>query len=149
MVDTFLKPQIAITRSDHARLLRLAETLSRSNSDLADQMSIELERADVIADEDFSRDVVRMGSTLEYQTESGDTRTVTLVFPGEEDIGAGKVSVLTPIGVALIGLSAGDAIEWRTRGGRVQQLTVKRIEARGAVRTDTPGEAVGTAGASP
>ncbi len=149
MANTFRKPQIAISRSDHARLLRLAETLSRSNSDLAEQLFVELERADVIADEDASRDVVRMGTTLEYRTDSGDARIVTLVFPGEEDIAAGKVSVLTPIGVALIGLSAGESIEWRTLTGRVQELTVTRIEPRGASRAGPPVSTQAAAGAAP
>ena len=128
MSDTPLKPQIAIARSDHARLLRLAEWLSRSNADLAHQFYAELERAEVLSDEDSTRRVVRMGSTLEYDTSSGDRRTVTLVFPGEEDIAAGKVSILTPIGVALIGLSVGDAIEWRTPGGHSRRLTVRRLD---------------------
>jgi regulator of nucleoside diphosphate kinase len=127
MLDTFLKPKIAIAESDHARLTRLAETLSRRNPDLADQLYAELMRADVFAEDDATRRTVRMGSKLEYTTDTGDTRVVTLVFPGEEDISAGKISVLTPIGIALIGLSAGDTIEWRTLGGRTHRLTVKRL----------------------
>lgn len=141
MSETLHKPQIAISRSDHARLLRLAETLSRSNGDLADQLFVELERAEVFPDEDAPRGVVRMGSTLEYETDSGDLRTVTLAFPGEEDITAGKVSILTPIGVALIGLSAGDSIAWRALDGRAHQLTVRRIEPRGVKLAETQGTA--------
>ena len=130
MLDTFRKPQIAIAESDHARLTRLAETLSRRSPDLADQLYAELVRADVFAEDDATRRTVRMGSTLEYTTDTGDTRVVTLVFPGEEDISAGKISVLTPIGIALIGLSVGDKIAWRTLGGRTHQLTVKRLHGR-------------------
>lgn len=141
MSDILLKPQIAIARSDHARLLRLADALSRGNADLADQFYAELERAEVFPDEDRTRDVVRMGSTLEYKTSSGDRRTVTLVFPGEENIAAGRVSILTPIGVALIGLSVGDTIEWRTLGGSARQLTVTRLEPRGMGVVAPHGEA--------
>ena len=62
-------------------------------------------------------DVVRMGSTLRYVTDSGEDRTVTLVFPAEADIAAGKISILTPIGAALLGLSEGQSIHWQTRNG--------------------------------
>jgi regulator of nucleoside diphosphate kinase len=135
MAEEFRKPPIAIARSEHARLAGLADILSRKNPDLADQLFAEIERADIFSD-DALRDVVRMGSTLDYRTDRGDSRTATLVFPGEEDIAAGKVSILTPVGVALIGLSAGDAMEWRTRDGRVQRLTVTRLHPREQVLQD-------------
>lgn len=69
-----------------------------------------------------------MGSTLRYVTDSGDDRTVTLVFPGDADIAEGRVSILTPIGVALIGLSAGQSMGWTTRDGRPNRLTVEHVE---------------------
>ena len=100
--------------------------LERRNPDLAEQLIAELSRADIVS-ADRASTVVSMGSTLDYTTASGETRTVTLVFPGEEDIALGRISVLTPIGVALIGLSAGDAMEWRRSDGRTQTLTVTRI----------------------
>jgi regulator of nucleoside diphosphate kinase len=109
--------------------LRLAETLSRRSADLADQLFTELERADVFPDGEPGHDVVRMGSTVEYETDSGEVRTVALVFPGDENIVAGRISILTPIGAALIGLAKGDSIDWRTRDGRTQRLTVTRIAA--------------------
>jgi regulator of nucleoside diphosphate kinase len=73
------------------------------------------------------REIVRMGSTLEYETQAGDTRTVTLVFPQDEDISSDRISILTPIGVALIGLSVGDSMDWRRRDGSSQRLRVTRI----------------------
>lgn len=129
MTQHLNKPPIAIARSEHAQLSGLADVLSRKNPGLADQFFTELARADIFPDE-ASRDVVRMGSTLDYRTDLGEQRTVTLVFPAEEDIAAGKVSVITPIGIALIGLSAGDTMDWRTRDGRVQRLTVTRLHQR-------------------
>ncbi|WP_325053327.1 GreA/GreB family elongation factor [Sinorhizobium meliloti] len=56
--------------------------------------------------------VVRMGSTVEYETDTGGRRTVALVFPINADISEGKISILTPIGTALIGLSVGQSIMW-------------------------------------
>ena len=54
---------------------------------------------------------------------------VTLVFPGEADIAQGKISILTPIGAALIGLSAGQSIDWTARDGRIHRLKVESVEA--------------------
>lgn len=123
------KPPIEISRSDHARLLRLADTLARVNGDLAEQLSIELDRAALTPDHEHGQDVVRMGTRLRFQTESGAERTVTLVFPHEADIALGQISVLTPIGVALIGLHTGDTMDWRSLDGRTQRLTVTQILA--------------------
>ena len=127
MTQSSRKPTIAIKQADHTRLLRLAETLVRQNGELSDQLFAELERAEVVPDTAWDRDVVGMGSTLQYETDSGDIRTVTLVYPHEEDIAAGRVSIVTPIGVALIGLSAGDSIDWQRRDGRTQRLTVTQV----------------------
>ena len=123
-----LKPAIAMTRSDHERLTRLAESFFARNATLAGQLSAELDRARTVADDRIAPCVVRMGSTLRYTTESGESRTVTLVFPGEADISAGKVSILTPIGVALIGLSEGQSIGWTARDGREHRLTLEKVE---------------------
>jgi regulator of nucleoside diphosphate kinase len=126
MIQNSRKPSIAINEADHARLLRLAETLVRRHGELANQLFAELERAEIVPDT-RDRAIVGMGSTLRYETDSGDGRTVTLVYPDEEDIAAGRISVLTPIGVALIGLSAGDSIDWQRRDGRTQRLTVTYV----------------------
>jgi regulator of nucleoside diphosphate kinase len=132
MTQISRKPPIAINEADHVRLLRLAETLVRRNAELADQLFIELERAEIVHDTG-DRAIVGMGSTLRYETDSGDDRAVTLVYPEEEDIATGRISVLTPIGVALIGLSAGDSIDWQRRDGRTQRLTVTYIAPRAPV----------------
>ncbi len=129
MTYEFAKPDIAIPQSDHMRLLRLAETLARRNADLASQLFQELERAEILPD-DTTRAIVRMGSTLDYEAGGKETRTVTLVFPHDEDISAGRVSVLTPVGVALIGLGVGHEMDWRTRDGRTQRLKVTRIASQ-------------------
>ena len=132
------KPQIRVTRSDHARLSRMANALPSASSTIADQLLAELDRARVVDDARIGSDVVRMGSTLRYVTDSGDERTVTLVFPGDADIAEGRVSILTPIGVALIGLSAGQSMGWTTRDGRPNRLTVEHVETP---RTSVPDNA--------
>jgi len=68
----------------------------------------ELDRASVLPKGRVADDTVRMGSRLEYRDETlGTVRTATLVYPDEADISQGKISVLTPVGIALIGLKAG------------------------------------------
>ena len=129
------KPPIALTQTDHEALLRLADSYSAKNPEVADQLLTELERARVVADSRMRPDVVRMGSTLRFTTDAGEARTVTLVFPGEADIAAGKVSVLTPIGAALIGLAAGQSIDWSGRDGRVHRLTVENVSTPIGVST--------------
>ncbi len=121
------KPAITTTRSDHERLSRLAESYIVRNPQVADELLAELDRARIVDDSRIAPDVVRMGSTLRFTSDLGEDRQVTLVFPGEADIAQGKVSVLTPIGAALIGLSAGQSIDWTARDGRVHRLTVESV----------------------
>jgi len=121
------KPAITTTRSDHERLSRLAESYMDRTPQVAEELLTELERARIVEDGRIAADVVRMGSTLRFTSDLGEDRRVTLVFPGEADIAEGKVSVLTPIGVALIGLSAGQSIDWTARDGRVHRLTVESV----------------------
>lgn len=95
---------------------------------MAEQLLAELDRARVVADGKLAPDVVRMGSTLRFTTDGGQDRTVTLVFPADADIATGRVSVLTPIGAALIGLSTGQSIDWTARDGRTHRLTIERVD---------------------
>ena len=64
---------------------------------------------------------------MRYRTRSGGGREVTLVYPDQADIDQGRISILTPIGTALLGLRAGQSIAWRTRDGRKDVLTVEEV----------------------
>lgn len=121
------KPPIMICESDHEKLTRLAEASAHTNPVVSEELLTELDRARVVPDSGLREDVVRMGSTLRYVSDSGERRTVTLVYPADADISAGKVSVLTPIGAALIGLSPGQSIDWQTRDGRLHRLAVEGV----------------------
>ena len=116
-------------QTEHARLVSFAENMAAQNPDAADDLLSELDRARVVNDDKVPHDVVRMGSTVQFQTDNGASRTVTLVYPGEADISVGKISVLTPIGTALLGLSTGQSINWTTRGGRQQELHILGLHA--------------------
>ncbi|MBZ9708581.1 nucleoside diphosphate kinase regulator [Mesorhizobium sp. ESP7-2] len=132
------KPAITMTRSDHLSLSRLAESRAARDPDMSEQLLAELDRARVVEDRRIPAHVIRMGSTLRFTTDTGEDRTVTLVFPGEADIAMGKVSVLTPIGAALIGLAASQSIDWTSRDGRVHRLTVERVEQNDVARSPRP-----------
>lgn len=120
-------PPITLTRSDCDRLDRLASAAAASPT--ADFLAREVARATVVPSEAPPRDVVAMGSTVTFRDDTtGQDRTVTLVYPDEADMTEGRVSVLTPVGAALIGLPAGQSIEWQTPGGGWRSLTVLRVE---------------------
>lgn len=123
------KPEISISTSDHARLSMLADAIAERDATLADDLAGELERARVVADDKIAQGVIRMGSRLRFKDEKGLERTVSLVFPPEADIAQGKMSILTPVGTALIGLSPGQSILWTARNGQRHELTVLEVEA--------------------
>jgi regulator of nucleoside diphosphate kinase len=123
------KPPIIVRHTDHARLTSLALAAPGRDLDAADVLLNELDRAAVVADEEFPADVVGIGSTVSYQTESGHVRTVTLCYPGAADIERAMVSVLTPIGASLLGLSPGQQINWTGRDGNSHRLSVLEVGA--------------------
>ncbi|NMG29635.1 nucleoside diphosphate kinase regulator [Aromatoleum evansii] len=96
----------------------------------------ELERAIVIPLESIQADVVTMNARVHYRDEkTGLDRAVQIVFPDEADIGQGKVSVLAPVGAALIGLSVGQAIDWDFPDGTERRLTVIAVDQSGNTGT--------------
>jgi len=121
------KAAIVVTQGDYERLQGLANAARMRQPEIAEELAGELDRAGVVADGEIAPDVVRMNSIVEYRTEAGARRTVTLVFPGEADIAEGKVSILTPIGTALLGLSPGQSIDWLARDGRTHRLTILSV----------------------
>jgi regulator of nucleoside diphosphate kinase len=122
------KAAIVVTERDYQRLQGLAHAARLHQPDVAEDLAGELERAGIVAESEIAPDVVRMGSIVEYRTEAGATRTVTLVFPGDADIAEGKVSILTPIGTALLGLSPGQSIDWLARDGRSHRLSILSVQ---------------------
>ncbi len=120
------KPSIVVTQSDHKVLLSLADAVSDHAEDIAEALISELERAKIVADGRIGAHIVRIGSTVDYEAE-GITRTVTLVLPVDADISAGRISILTPIGTALLGLSPDQSIDWTARDGRTHRLTVTAV----------------------
>lgn len=143
------KPKITINKADFERLTNLATAIAARRPETADDLLAELDRARVVSDGWMRADVVQIGSTVRYATDTGDARTVTLVYPGDADISEGKVSVLTPIGTALLGLSEGQSMHWTTRDGRQHELTVTAVgqAPSGLAGEATSGRLLAAAGA--
>ena len=137
------KPSIRISKTDHSRLAALAGAVAARNPNISDELFDELDRARVVADGWVPADTVQMGSTVTFKPDTGEAKTVTLVFPGDADISEGRVSILTPVGTALIGLSIGQSILWTARDGRRHELSVLAVsqpapERNGADRHAAP-----------
>ena len=123
-----LQPRIVLSEDDHRKLIALALAGSGHGSDAADDLLYEIERARVVPTPKLGSSVVRMGSTVTYRPDNGAERTVQLVYPADADIAQGKISVLTPVGTALIGLDIGQSITWEARDGNKHVLTVLAVE---------------------
>jgi len=121
-------PKIVISADDLPRLEGLADSMMRRQPALADRLIEEISRARVVAPARLRDNVVTMGSNVTYREEaSGQERTVTLVYPEDADIANLCVSVMTPIGVALLGLSEGASFYWDTRDDQRRTLTVLEV----------------------
>lgn len=122
-------PAITIARSEYARLSNLADMLAERDPHAAEQLATELDRAKVVDDARMAPGVMRIGAAAEFQIDDEAPQTAELVFPGDADISRQRISVLTPVGAALLGLSAGQSIEWTARDGRVRRLSVIAVHA--------------------
>jgi regulator of nucleoside diphosphate kinase len=122
-------PPITISAIDYDRLSWIATAGVHSQRyTVAEMLADELGRTEVVAPDVIRPDVVTMHSKVEYQDDvTGQIRHITLVYPSEEDPDAGRVSVLTQVGAALIGLSEGQSIEWQGPTGGWRGLTVRRV----------------------
>lgn len=119
---------IRIPRADHERLLALVErSLGGRDRALAEQLETEIDRAVVV--EERPVDVVTMEDRVTYEDESsGARREVSLAWPGAADPSTGRISVLTPVGVALLGLPLGGHFDQRLPDGRLTRLRILSVE---------------------
>lgn len=124
------RPKVIVSADDLAHLEGLADGMQRRNPELADRLFEEIARARIVPAAKVPANVVTMGSTVTYRDEStAQDKTVTLVYPEEADIAQLRVSVMTPIGVALLGLSEGASFDWETLGNERRILTILQVEA--------------------
>ncbi|HVW67373.1 MAG TPA: nucleoside diphosphate kinase regulator [Steroidobacteraceae bacterium] len=141
---------IVITESDAATLRRMLAVRAGSERDQEhlQELRLELERALVLAPEQVPADVITMRARVRVlDLISRERREFVLVYPAEADLSAGRVSVLAPLGTALLGYREGDEVEWVMPGG-LRRLQVERVfqpaePVRRAAREDLAAAAVG------
>jgi len=119
------RPAIHLADAECDALYALALAIQAKKPERAAMLLAELDRAEVHAADALPAGVVAMNSHVEFVDEAtGTRRTVELVYPHEADIGAGRVSILTPVGIGLIGMTAGSAILWPDRDGHERLLRI-------------------------
>jgi regulator of nucleoside diphosphate kinase len=120
------KRTIFITQADMKRLQSLIESMKSSREDLQ-ALRAELHQAHIVAPADIPKDVVTMNSKAQVRDlETNEIMTYTLVFPGNANIDDGKISVLAPVGTAMLGHRAGEEFEWHVPAGPVR-LRVEEV----------------------
>mgnify|MGYP003574969874 FL=1 len=121
---------IQITELDRKRLIDLivdAQSGEYRKSIYLDQLRGELERAQIVAPQEILGDVITMNSTVALtDLDTGEEETYTLVYPENADMTQGKVSILAPIGTAMLGYRVGDVFEWEVPAGK-RRLKVTKI----------------------
>lgn len=105
--------------------LKLNQLIDRMNSEAAELLKEELDRAIVVNEMHLPDDVVSMNSKVKFcDLETGKETVVTIVYPQEANIEENKISVLAPVGSALIGLSEGQIIDWPVPSGKAKRFKI-------------------------
>ena len=124
-------PALFLSRLDCERIEALLEAPGSANIDTS-ALEAELARAQIVEPAQMPADVITMNSTARFKVVGSDgdgddgERELTLVYPRDAS-GPDKVSILAPVGSALLGLRIGDTIEWPLPGGRTTRLQVLSI----------------------
>ena len=122
------RPTIVISSLDAERLDRLLESLPSNAFPGRTELEAELMRAEVVEPNEMPPTVVTMNSTVEFRVaSSSEVFRLTLVYPKDVDASGGTISILAPVGSALLGLSEGDQIEWPKPGGGTLQVLIEKV----------------------
>ncbi|MEX3018924.1 nucleoside diphosphate kinase regulator [Kluyvera sp. STS39-E] len=122
------RPAIIINEFDAERIDRLLEQPAYANSPVANALNDELDRAQMCAPEDMPHDVVSMNSQVKFRDlTTGEERVRTLVFPANMTDSSSQLSVMAPVGAALLGLRTGSTIHWELPGGASTHLEVLEL----------------------
>jgi regulator of nucleoside diphosphate kinase len=123
------QPAIYLTQDDLDRLLDVVEAYSAgSGGRRFEQLEGELVRAVVVRRDEIPKDVVTMNSRVVFENETtGERREVKLVYPREANIDAGRISILVPVGTALLGLRVGQSIDWELPSGKKHRYRVVSV----------------------
>jgi len=122
---------IHITKPDYERLMKLIEIAREregdANREYIDTLEEELDRAEVVQQKDIPEDVITMRSKVRLKDlDTGEEMIYRLVFPTEANYDEGRISILAPIGTAMLGYRRDDVIEWQVPSG-VRRLRVEEV----------------------
>ncbi|HNQ46672.1 MAG TPA: nucleoside diphosphate kinase regulator [Syntrophorhabdus sp.] len=122
------KREIFVTQRDMERLQALIEIGGRQDAAYLESLEEELDQAKVVDPKDIPNDVVTMNSTvLIKDLDSNEEKTLVLVFPGKTNINENAISILAPLGTALIGYREGDIIDWEVPSGKKRIQVIKVV----------------------
>ncbi len=123
------KPKLVVSSLDADRLEALLESLPGNAFPGRAELEAELARAEIVAPQDVPPTVVTMNSTVTFEVvdSTAEQFSLTLVYPKDMDAQGGRISILAPVGSALLGLSQGDEIEWPRPGGGVLRVRIREI----------------------
>ncbi|MDO9519429.1 MAG: nucleoside diphosphate kinase regulator [Pseudohongiella sp.] len=122
------RPKIIISTFDADRLEALMESLPVGAFPGKAELEAELARAEIVEPKDMPPTVVSMNSTVRFKVQSSSEEfKLTLVYPRDMDASGHKISVLAPVGSALLGLSQGDHIEWPKPGGGLLSVSIEEV----------------------
>lgn len=123
-----MKLPVYLSSEDHSKLRLLLAAVMRGKRNVnVSRLLDELGRAIVLEPSAMPNRIVRLGSRVEIEDlDSGDIDAYTLCMPDRADAEQGQLSVLAPIGTALLGYGEGDVIEWETPGG-LRRLRIRSV----------------------
>ena len=122
------RPEIVLSSLDSERLYSLIDSLPKNSVPGIEELEEELGRAKVVEPEEIPASIVTMNSTVRFFVESTKKEfELTLVYPKNVDSNGKTISILAPVGSALLGLSIGDQIEWPRPGGGFLKVKIKEI----------------------
>jgi len=122
------RPTIIINELDAERIDRLLEQPAFASLPIASALNDELDRAQMCAPQNMPANVVTMNSQVKFRDlTTGEVRTRTLVYPAQMTDSSTQLSVMAPVGAALIGLRTGDTIHWELPGGTATHLEVLEL----------------------
>jgi regulator of nucleoside diphosphate kinase len=123
-----VRPKVIISSLDVERIEKLLESLPAGSFPGRSALEEELARAEIVEPKDLPPTVVTMNSTVRFEVESSSEEfRLTLVYPKDVDASGTTISILAPVGSALLGLSQGDAIEWPRPGGGTLRVRIKEV----------------------
>ncbi|OLO12888.1 nucleoside diphosphate kinase regulator [Chromohalobacter japonicus] len=122
------RPPILINRLDAERIQRLIDNASEKDAETAEALELELERGEVVEPEDIPNDIASMNSRVMFMDLKHNKQlTRTLVYPHALANTEDGISILAPIGAALLGLKVGNIIDWPLPGGEKVELRIDEI----------------------